>query len=302
MKRLLTLLALVLGSVAVILWAAKCLEAKGAVGDLVSSNVHPFPVAASQTRAATSDRVTAEGRIATYPGAEVTVAAETGGVIQRLHVEEQAQVKVGELLAEIKVDEQRLAWSEAKARLAEIDAEIRLAEAELARSQKLLEQAAATQEQLDHARRNYDIAVARRNTTLATVDRLAATVAKSDVWSPIDGVVVQRYVHPGEIAAIGTPLVRIANTNLLRVVAEIDEFDAGRIRLGQSVKITAEGFADQSWGGAIEQIPDAVSEKELKPLDPGRPTDVRVLRVKISLNGPTPLKLGQRVEIDISTQ
>jgi hypothetical protein len=49
----------------------------------------------------------------------------------------------------------------------------------------------------------------------------------------------------------------------------------------------------------VEEIPDSVSEKNLKPQDPGRPTDVRVLRVKIRFLEPTPLKLGQRVELEL---
>ena len=101
------------------------------------------------------------------------------------------------------------------------------------------------------------------------------------------------------MADIGTRLVTIADTNRVRIEAEVDEFDAERVRLAQAVKITAEGYAGQSWGGVVEEIPDAVSEKNLKPQDPGRPTDARVLRVKIRFQEPTPLRLGQRVEVEI---
>jgi hypothetical protein len=79
----------------------------------------------------------------------------------------------------------------------------------------------------------------------------------------------------------------IANTNRVRIEAEVDEFDAGRIRLGRPVKITAEGYPGQSWRGVVEEVPNAVSEKNLKPLDSGRPSDVRVLRVKIAFKEPT---------------
>jgi multidrug resistance efflux pump len=101
------------------------------------------------------------------------------------------------------------------------------------------------------------------------------------------------------MADVGTRLVSIANTNRVRIEAEVDEFDAGQVYLGQPVKITAEGYTGQSWNGTVEEIPYAVSEKNLKPLDHGRPTDARVLLVRIAFREPTPLKLGQRVEVEL---
>jgi hypothetical protein len=50
----------------------------------------------------------------------------------------------------------------------------------------------------------------------------------------------------------------------------------------------------------VEEIPDAVMARRLKPQDPGRPSDTKVLLVKIALGGKTPLKLGQRVEVAIA--
>ncbi len=49
----------------------------------------------------------------------------------------------------------------------------------------------------------------------------------------------------------------------------------------------------------MEESPDAVVGRRLKPQDPGKPEDTRVLLVKVALLEPTPLKLGQRVEISI---
>ena len=95
------------------------------------------------------------------------------------------------------------------------------------------------------------------------------------------------------------PLVTIANLDKTRVEAEVDEFDAGRVELGAEVQVTAEGFTGQSWKGTVEEIPDAVLPRRLRPQDPGRPSDTRVLLVKVALAEPTPLKLGQRVEVAI---
>ena len=78
----------------------------------------------------------------------------------------------------------------------------------------------------------------------------------------------------------------------------MDEFDASRVTLGAGAVVTAEGFDGRRWRGTVEEIPDAVSGRRLKPQDPGKPQDTRVLIVKVKLAEPTPLKLGQRVEVE----
>src|SRR5262249_54083397 len=61
--------------------------------------------------------------------------------------------------------------------------------------------------------------------------------------------------------------------------------------------ITAEGFPDRSWKGRVEEIPDSVTLRRLKPQDPSRPTDTRILAVKVAFAEPTPLRLGTTVEL-----
>ncbi len=95
---------------------------------------------------------------------------------------------------------------------------------------------------------------------------------------------------------VGASLFTLADLSKLRVEAEVDEFDIAALSLGSEAEITAEGFAN-SWEGQVEEIPDSVGPRRLKPQDPGRPSDTRVLLVKVALLEPTALKLGQRVEV-----
>ncbi len=246
------------------------------------------------------ERVVAEGRLVAYPGAEVTVATELAGVVTRLAVEEKDRVRKGQVIAEIKADDLRAELTESRARIQEADADIRFAEVDLARAERLLAEKVGTQDAADRARRNRDAASARKETAQAAASRLAAVLAKTRIVSPIDGVVIARSVQPGEHLEPGESLVTIANLDRLRVEAEVDEFDTGRVSLGTPVKVTAEGYTGQSWPARVEEIPDAVVPRRLKPQDPGRPSDTRVLLVKIALDGKSPLKLGQRVEVEIS--
>jgi len=244
-------------------------------------------------------RVAADGRLVARPGADVTLGSDLDGTVARVTVDEKDHVRRGQVLIELRSDDYRAALAEAKAKVAEADADIRLAAAEVERAQKLLAAQVGTPREVDRSERDLDAARARRETALGSVARFEAVLAKTRIVSPIDGVVLTRDVQPGESIESSRPLLRVADLSRVRVEAEVDEFDAAGLIVGAPVTVTAEGYRD-GWTGRVEEIPDAVTGRKLKPDDPGRPTDTRVLLVKIALDGPTPLKLGQRVEVEIA--
>ncbi|HKV13047.1 MAG TPA: efflux RND transporter periplasmic adaptor subunit [Thermoanaerobaculia bacterium] len=246
--------------------------------------------------------VVAEGRLVTYPGAEVAVGSEVPGTLVRLLVHEKDSVRKGQVIAELKADDVRAELSEARARVSEAEADIRFADVDLERAERLLTAKVGTQETADRARSHRDAAHARRQTALASVARLEAILAKTRITAPLSGVVITRSVDAGEHVEAGDALLTIADLDRTRIEAEVDEFDAGRVALGSRVTVTAEGYTGQSWKGTVEEIPDAVVGRRLKPQDPGRPSDTRVLLVKVALDEGTPLKLGQRVEVEIGPE
>jgi RND family efflux transporter MFP subunit len=255
--------------------------------------------AATESSARAGARVSADGRLVARPGADVVLGSDLDGTVARVTVEEKDRVRRGQVLVELRADDYRAALAEAQAGVAEAEADIRLATVEVERARRLLGAAVGTPRELDRAERDLDAARARRETAVASVARIEAVLAKTRVVSPIDGVVLSRDVHPGETIEAGRPLIRVADLSRTRVEAEVDEFDAAAIAEGAAVTVTAEGYA-QRWAAKVEEIPDAVSGRRLKPDDPGRPTDTRVLLVKIAFDETTPLKLGQRVEVEIA--
>ncbi len=257
------------------------------------------PASAAPPGTKEEPRAVAEGRVVAYPGAEVAVAAEISGRIVSLPVREKSAVRKGDLIAELTSDDLRAALSEARAKVAEAEADIAYAERELRRIERLRDRLAGTQGEADARLRDLESARARRDAGKAACERWMALIAKSRIVSPIDGVVIDRFAHPGETVEPAMKLVRIADLARVRIEAEVDEFDISRIALGGLVRITAEGHADRSWRGMVEEIPDTVVPRRIRPEDPGRPTDSRVMLVKIALAESTPLKLGQRVEVEI---
>jgi HlyD family secretion protein len=246
-----------------------------------------------------SPRITAEGRVVAYPGARVTVGTEVLGTIITMPVREKATVRKGDLLVELRSDDVKAALREAHHRLTEVEVALRLEQVR-SRLDRILPIVGGKEPQQADARRDsLSAATARRDEAKAAIDRLDAELAKYRIVAPIDGVIIERLAEPGETVNAASPLMTIVDLSRLRVEAEVDEFDIEAVVLGAAATITAEGYPPHRFGGEVEEIADVVAPRHLRPEDPGRPSDSRVLRVKIAFREPCTLKLGQRVEIAI---
>jgi RND family efflux transporter MFP subunit len=255
--------------------------------------------AAAKERKPERPVILSEGRLAAYPGAEVTLSAELAGRVIKLGVKERERVKAGDVIGELDVKQQRALLHEAWARVKEAEGDIRFFEREKARSQQLFAQNVVAQAALDKSVHDSDSAARRRGSLLASAARLKVEVDKSVLAAPIDGTVIHRFVDTGEFVNAGAPLVTIADLSRLRVEAEVGEFDAGRMRVGAAAIVRAEGYDGKRWRAEVEDVPDHVVPRQMRPLDPSRPVDTRVLMVKLRFREAAPLRLGQRVEVEI---
>jgi HlyD family secretion protein len=244
-------------------------------------------------------RVIAEGRVVPYPGAQVVIGAETAGTISRVLVEEKTHVRKGDLLVEFKVDDLKTQVDEAEARLVEAENEVVRLENDERRLSALAASSPSSRPQLEQ---NHYLVVAyraRRDAMKAARARLDVFVKKCRVVAPIEGVITARYVQPGETVSMAAPLVTIVDLRRLRVEAEVDEYDVARCNVGDLVSIRTEAYPGRTWRGAVEEVSDALVGRRIRPEDPGRPTDTRVLPVRIAFRVGNPLRLGQRVEVEI---
>jgi HlyD family secretion protein len=273
------------------------IQVPGGARSSLAAAATPSAVVASGNQ--DSRLVAAEGRVVAYPGAEVRVGAERSGRLVVVRVEEGDIVKKGDLLAEVESEELAAALAEARARVVEAQAEARLAEANRERRQRLHEQKILAENDLDQANRDLDISRAREETARATVARYEAQMRKSRIVAPISGTVIARRVDAGQTVEAGQEAFTLADLRRLRVEGEAHEADAGAITLGAPVTITADGFPDRSWKGRVEEIPESVTLRRLKPQDPSRPTDTRILAIKVAFAEETPLKLGTTVELAV---
>jgi len=255
---------------------------------------HPSP-----PKFAKKSAVFAEGRLIVPAGSEITLAAETGGRIKKLLAGEFTEVKAGELLIELDGGRQSAALAEARARLGEIKVELAFFVKQQGRAAELQKRGGVAVVELDKANFDTDAARARLRTVSATIARLERDLEETRVVAPISGVVTTVHQDIGEVIAAGDPLLTIVDLSRLQVEVEVGEFDVARVQRGAPATIAAEGFERQTWQGEVFEVPGWVTSRRLKPLDPGRPSDTRVLPVKVSLPPDHPLKLGQRVEVEI---
>lgn len=250
----------------------------------------PEPIAPAVLRA--------EGRVVSYPGEDILVGTDLGGTVVQIPVQEGQTVRQGQLLALVDPRRDEAALREAQAHLRELETDCAFQESELTRQASLHRQGIASRQALDQASTQASLAKARKEAAAATAERLAVTVTKLRIVAPFDGTVLTRIAQPGETLAAGAALLRLARMDRFRIEAEVDEFDLSRVRLGMPARIRAEGL-DRDWRGHIEELPDYVIGRKLKPQDPARPSDTRVLMAKIALDESSSLRLGQRVELEL---
>jgi HlyD family secretion protein len=246
--------------------------------------------------------IRAEGRVVTYPNGHATLAAEIGGTVRAVRAKEGQRVKKGDVIVEFDRSEQQAALAEAWAHVGEADAQLKYSSSEAKRARALVDAEAIALQAAERSSEERNAARARRRAAGAATQRLAASLEKARIVAPLDGTVIARTVEPGEVVTGGAPLIALADLDALRVEAEIDEFDAMRVQIGGAVKIGVDGLPGQTWEGRIEEIPGVVVPRKIKPQDPARPTDSRVLLVKVSLPAQTPLKLGQRVNLTLTSR
>jgi HlyD family secretion protein len=153
----------------------------------------------------------------------------------------------------------------ARAQLAQAQASLRNAEADYARKRDLLGRQLIARADADAALAARDQARAQVTAADAAIRQQQASVAsaRTDVGftvirSPVDGVVLDRAVEPGQTvaASLQTPVLFSIAEDLrrMRIVLAVDEADIGRIRTGQAVDFTVDAFPERRFTGTVGQV------------------------------------------------
>jgi HlyD family secretion protein len=264
--------AVVLGGVGLGLWAASA-----AVGSYLRERARVNWREADVTRGAVVAVVNSTGTV--KPVQSVSVGTFVSGPIASIPVDFNDEVKKGQLMA--KIDPRIYAASVAQARafLANQLAGVERAKAQLqqarndeARSRALRGEnrtfiSDAEMDQYKYKRMTaeaeLDLAVSAVDQARAALDTTEANLGYTDIKSPVDGVIIDRKIDPGQTVAASfqTPELFIVAPDLrkeVRVFASVDEADIGLIReaqrTGQPARFTVDAYPDDLFAGTIYQI------------------------------------------------
>lgn len=174
------------------------------------------------------------------PREEAAVLPEvTGYRVARVLVDAGVWVKAGQPLAVL--DGSLLAAQVEQQRAAAAQAEVQAqqAEAQAARVAGLDGQGVLSQEQLETRRFQAKAARATANAQAAALKDVETRQRKLNVTAPVSGLVLERDVRPGDLAAGGaTPWFRIAEDGQIELAADMTEQDLARVRVGQTARVT----------------------------------------------------------------
>lgn len=188
----------------------------------------------------------------------VDVGTQVSGQISELFVDFNDQVKAGQLVARIDPTLLRLAVDDSRANLERSQAELLQAEREFARKKQLFESKVMTEEEFNAA--EYGLALAKANLTRAQVDltRTERNLTYTQIYSPIDGVVIERNVDVGQTVAanFSAPTLFLLATDLskLEIRASVDESDIGLIKDGMKARFTVQAYPDDIFEGTVRQV------------------------------------------------
>lgn len=186
------------------------------------------------------------------PDKVAEVGSPLVGVIEALHVERGDRVAKGQAIAVLRADIERAQVSVAQSR-AEAEADIQAAQASVdfnrqraVRAEDLFQKKFISQQALDQARTEADLADQKlaqareqRRLSQRELSLASAQLAQRTIRSPIDGVIAERYLSPGERIE-DKPLVRVARVDPLKVQVVVPSASYGRIAVGENAVVMPE--------------------------------------------------------------
>lgn len=268
----------------------------------------------------------------TFEATEVTVSAEANGRILCFDVEEgdsvEAAVPVGaidtvqlylqKLQLERQVASARSSRPDVRKQATALREQIAQQQTERRRVENLLKDGAATTKQLDDIdaqlkilQGQLDALLSTLHNNLASIDENSSAIelqiaqiedrlSKCRIVSPVGGTVLAKYAEAGELAAVGRPLMKVADLGQVYLRAYFTSEQLSSLRLGQQVTVTAEFGGDEriDYPGRITWI---ASESEFTPksIQTRNSRANLVYAVKIAVKNDGRLKLGLYGEVKL---
>ncbi len=209
------------------------------------------------------------------PTNRVDVGIEVSGTIKEVLVDYNDRVRAGAVMARLDttrlasaLESSKAALMRAQANVAEAKASLTYARNEWKRVEGMYASTGGnypSQQALDEAKTSLERAKAQHEAALAQVKQASDEVAtnrynldRALVVSPIEGIVLERKVEPGQtvVASMQTPVLFTMAEDLtkMRVILSIDEADIGEVRERQKVRFGVDAYPEREFEGIITQL------------------------------------------------
>jgi len=246
--------------------------------------------------------VSATGKI--QPETQVKINAEVSGEIIGLPVKEGDRVKKGQLLVHIKPDAYQAQFDRAQASLSYNQANLMKADADYKRAAELYAKKLIADSDMDLAKANYQSAKASYDQSAASLKEARETLAKTLIYSPMDGVVSQRLAEigwrvSGSTFTQGTELMTIADLSRMEARVDVGENDVVLVALGDTARIEVDAYPDRKFVGTVTQIANTG-----KTRGAGTQDEVTNFEVRILVPAPSGVyfRPGMSMTADIETE
>jgi HlyD family secretion protein len=239
--------------------------------------------------------VTATGTI--EPVDTVSVGAQVSGVVKKVYVDFNSAVKKGQLLAQVDASIFLAQNQESKANLASAKSNLLYQQSTYDRQHQLYALGAISKADYQVALNQYYNAKAAVDNAGAQVRVTGKTLSYTNIYSPVNGVVLNRNVSAGQTIAssFNAPVLFVIAKDLtkMQVNADVDEADIGGVQAGQHVHFTVDAFPDDLFRGTVQEI----------LLHPSVSANVVTYSTRINVdNAAMKLKPGMTASINIYTE
>ena len=200
--------------------------------------------------------VTATGSV--QPVDEIEVGTQVSGLVSKIYVDYNSQVKKGELLAELDKTNLQENVINAQANYNASLNEVTYYQQNYDRKKSMYENQIISKADFEQAYYQFHNAKAAVTQRLTILNQAKTNLGYANIYAPIDGVILSREVEVGQTVAatMSAPtLFKIAkDIKKMQVEANVDEADIGQVKLGQRVTFTVDAYPLEEFQGKVSQV------------------------------------------------
>ncbi len=251
------------------------------------------------------DKVSLVGSL--RPIAEVQVMSKIAGRVEKVLVDVGDPVRGGQLLAQVEDREIEQQMRQAEAAQAVARASIQQRQAELinvnrqvARYRELHEQNLISRQDLEDlttrqlsSEAQLELSKAQARQAEANINQFKINLENTRSYSPMNGFVAKRLIHPGALVTANTPIVNLVDLNMMRMVINVVERDLVRVNRGVSAEVSVDAFPGRTFAGKVLRVAPV--------LDPGTRTgevEIHIPNPRLNLKA----EMFARVTLDLGGQ